>query len=211
MTLNIQKLKGSIPDNVLSQISDTAAKFNITTNLRLAHFLSQCAHESGNFTRVNENLNYSVDRMLEIFKSDFDKNHDKVISLEERKKAESLLRNPEKIGNFVYANQNGNGPEETGDGYKFRGRGYIQLTGRSNYIAFSKAISEDLTMKPDLVATKYPLASAGFFFDKNNIWKICDKGDTDAIVTAVTRKINGGTNGLKERIAYFNKYYSLLK
>jgi putative chitinase len=104
----------------------------------------------------------------------------------------------------------GNGPESTGEGYKFRGRGYIQLTGKDNYTNFAKFIGEDTVANPDLVATKYPLASAAFFFDSNKLWSICDKGDDVATVTAVTKRVNGGTIGLPDRIKHFQEYYHLL-
>jgi putative chitinase len=104
----------------------------------------------------------------------------------------------------------GNGPESTGDGYKFRGRGYIQLTGKDNYTRFGKFIGEDTVANPDLVATKYPLASAAFFFDSNKLWSICDKGSDNATVTAVTKRVNGGSIGLTDRISHFKEYYKLL-
>ena len=104
----------------------------------------------------------------------------------------------------------GNAEEVTKDGFTFRGRGYIQLTGKDNYKAFGYTIGEDLMTNPDLVATKYPLTSAGFFFEKNNLWSICDKGDTDEVVTLVTKRVNGGTIGLADRISKFKKYKSLL-
>jgi putative chitinase len=105
----------------------------------------------------------------------------------------------------------GNGDESTGEGYKFRGRGYIQLTGKANYAKFAQFIGEDTVANPDLIATKYPLASAAFFFDSNKLWSICDKGADEATVTAVTKRVNGGTNGLSDRIKHFNEYYNLLK
>ena len=105
----------------------------------------------------------------------------------------------------------GNGDETSGEGYKFRGRGFIQLTGKSNYTSFAKFIGEDTVSNPDLVASKYPLASAAFFFNSNNIWVICDKGETADVVTAVTKAVNGGTIGLPDRIKHFNDYYNLLK
>lgn len=209
--IDYNKLKGHIPDAVLEQIPDTAAKFNITTELRLAHFLAQCAHESGGFKVVKENLNYSEGRMLVIFKSDFDTNHDRVLSESEKKKAKDLAHNPEKIANFVYANQNGNGNEASGDGYKYCGRGYIQLTGKVNYAAFNKLVKEDIMTEPGLVATKYPLMSAAFYFNNRKLWDICDQGATSAVVKAVTLKVNGGTNGLTERLKYFQVFYNLLK
>ena len=104
----------------------------------------------------------------------------------------------------------GNGNEASKEGYKFRGRGYIQLTGKSNYTNFTKFIGEDCIANPDLVATKYPLASAAFFFDSNKLWSICDKGADTATVTAVTKRVNGGTIGLDDRIKHFKEYYALL-
>jgi putative chitinase len=198
--LNIEKLKGHIPDVVLAQIPETAKKFNITNNLRLAHFLAQCGHESGGFKAVSENLNYSADGLKKIFGKYFPGNLN-----------ESYARQPEKIAARVYASRMGNGDETTKEGFKFRGRGYIQLTGKSNYTNFTKFIGEDCVSNPDLVATKYPLASAGFFFDSNKLWSICDKGADDATVTAVTKRVNGGTIGLVDRIKHFKEYYNLLK
>ena len=198
--LNIEKLKGHIPDSVISQIPDTAKKFNITNNLRLAHFLSQCGHESGGFKAVSENLNYSSDGLKRTFGKYFPGNL-----------SESYAKQPEKIASRVYGGRMGNGDELSKEGYKFRGRGYIQLTGKSNYTSFTKFIGEDCVSNPDLVATKYPLASAAFFFDSNKLWSICDKGSDDTTVTAVTKRVNGGTIGLADRIKHFKEYYNLLK
>ena len=198
--LNLEKLKGHIPDAVIAQIPETAVKFNITNNLRLAHFLSQCGHESGNFKAVSENLNYSADGLKKIFGKYFPGNLN-----------ESYARQPEKIASRVYASRMGNGDEASKEGFKFRGRGYIQLTGKANYTNFTKFIGEDCVSNPDLVATKYPLASAAFFFDSNKLWAICDKGADDATVTAVTKRVNGGTIGLADRIKHFKEYYNLLK
>jgi putative chitinase len=199
-SLNLEKLKGHIPDAVIAQIPETAAKFNITNNLRLAHFLSQCGHESGGFKAVSENLNYSADGLKKIFGKYFPGNLN-----------ESYARQPEKIAARVYASRMGNGDESSKEGFKFRGRGYIQLTGKANYTNFTKFIGEDCIANPDLVATKYPLASAAFFFDSNKLWSICDKGADDATVTAVTKRVNGGTIGLPDRIKHFKEYYNLLK
>lgn len=211
LPLNINKLRGVIPDVVISQLPNVMAKFSINTSLRLAHFLSQCAHESGDFKVIFENLNYSEAGLLGIFKSDFDANKDKVLSDFEKKKAKELERNPQKIANFVYANQNGNGGESTGDGWKFRGRGYIQLTGRENYRKFTQFIGVDAVNSPDIVANTYPLASAAFFFSNNSLWSICDKGSSDAVVLALTKRVNGGTNGYDDRLLKFKKYYNLVK
>ena len=196
---NLEKLKGHIPESVISQIPETAAKFNITNPLRLAHFLAQCGHESGGFKATQENLNYSADGLKKIFPKYFPGNI-----------AESYARNPEKIASKVYGGRMGNGGEETKEGYKFRGRGYIQLTGKENYTSFAKSIGEDTVANPDLVATKYALASAGWFFSKNGLNAIADKGADDATVTAVTKRVNGGTIGLPDRIKHFKEYYHLL-
>lgn len=196
----LENLKGHIPDGVLVQIPDTAERFNITNTLRLAHFLSQCGHESSGFKAVKENLNYSSDGLIRIFAKYFKNGLN-----------ESYARQPEKIANRVYSNRMGNGDESSGDGYKYRGRGYIQLTGKNNYAEFNKRVDEDILSNPDLVATKYPLASAAFYFDSNNLWKICDKGYSNEVITEVTKRVNGGTIGLSDRIKHFNEYYSLLK
>jgi len=199
-SFKLDALKGHIPDAVIAQIPETAAKFNITTPLRLAHFLAQCGHESGGFKAISENLNYSADGLKRIFGKYFPGDL-----------ANSYARQPEKIASRVYGARMGNGDESTGEGYKYRGRGYIQLTGKSNYTGFAKFIGEDTVANPDLVATKYPLASAAFFFNSNNLWSICDKGADDAAVTAVTKRVNGGTIGLADRIKHFKEFYSLLK
>ena len=196
----LENLKGHIPSEVIAQIPEAAEKFNITNTLRLAHFLAQCGHESGGFKFKKENLNYSSKALKAIFGRYFPGNL-----------AEKYARNQPKIGARVYGGRMGNGEESTGEGYKFRGRGYIQLTGKNNYTQFAKFIGEDTVAKPDLVADKYPLASAAFFFDVNRLWKICDRGATDDVVTAVTRRVNGGTIGLKDRLKHFREYYNLLK
>jgi putative chitinase len=197
--LNLPGLTGKVPANVIAQIPAAASEFGITTNLRLAHFLAQCALESTNFTAVVENLNYSAQRLLQVFPKYF-KNVD----------VNAYARNPQKIGSRVYANRMGNGDEASGDGFKFRGRGYIQLTGKNNYTSFSTFVGEDCVANPDLVATKYPLASAAFFFNSNNLWAICDKGADDATVTRVTKAVNGGTHGLAERLQNFKMFMKAL-
>ena len=194
-------LKGHIPDAVLAQIPDTAAKFNITNPLRLAHFLAQCGHESGGWRATSENLNYSSKGLMGIFKKYFP-----TLAL-----AEQYARKPIAIASRVYGNRMGNGAEPTQEGYKFRGRGYIQLTGKDNYKAFDGFVPEDILSNPDLVATKYPLMSAAWFFNKNGLWAICDRGADDMTVTAVTKRVNGGTIGLPDRIKHFREYYNLLK
>jgi putative chitinase len=198
--MNLDKLKGKLDGTVLSQIPEVMKKFGINTPLRLAHFLSQCAHESGNFRLTEENLNYSSRGLLGVFPKYFNATT-----------ADLYARKPEKIANIVYASRMGNGDKSTGDGWKFRGRGYIQLTGRNNYVEFSKAINEDMTMSPDTVAKKYPMLSAAWFFSKTKLNEIADKGDSIDTVTMITKKINGGTIGIEDRIKKFREYYELLK
>ncbi len=197
--INLEKLKGHVPDAVITQIPTVMEKFQINTPLRLAHFLAQCGHESGGFKATQENLNYSADGLKKIFPKYFPGNI-----------SESYARNPEKIASKVYGGRMGNGGEETKEGYKFRGRGYIQLTGKENYTSFAKSIGEDTVANHDLVATKYAFASAGWFFSKNGLNAISDKGADDATVTAVTKRVNGGTIGLPDRIKHFKEYYHLL-
>ena len=198
--MKLEKLKGHAPDVVIAQLPDTITKFELNTPLRLAHFLAQAGHESGGFKAVNENLNYGAKGLLSIFK--------KYFPTEE--KAKLYERKPEKIANLVYGSRMGNGAETSGEGYKFRGRGYIQLTGKDNYKAFDAVVTESIVDNPDLVATKYPLLSAAWFFHKNGLHKIADKGVTDAVVTEVTKRVNGGTIGLADRLKHFKEYYALL-
>jgi putative chitinase len=198
--LKLDKLKGHIPDAVISMIPAVAQKFQIDSALRLAHFLAQCGHESGGFRLTKENLNYSAKGLNGIFKKYFP-------TLES---ALPYERKPEKIANKVYGGRMGNGPESSGDGAKFCGRGYIQLTGKDNYTAFGKSIGEDVCANPQVVAEKYALLSAAWFFSKNGLHKMADGGATDAVVTSITKRVNGGTIGLADRIKHFKEYYHLL-
>jgi putative chitinase len=198
--LKLDTLKGHIPDSVIAMIPEVASKFEINTPLRLAHFLAQCGHESGGFKLTKENLNYSAKGLNGIFKKYFP-------TLES---AVPYERKPEKIANKVYGGRMGNGAEASGEGWKFHGRGFIQLTGKDNYTAFTKSIGEDCIANPDLVASKYALASAAWFFNKNGLHKMADGGSTDAVVTSITKRVNGGTIGLPDRIKHFKEYYHLL-
>ena len=198
--MNLEKLKGHVPDTVIAQIPGVMEKFQINTPLRLAHFLAQCGHESGGFRLTKENLNYSAKGLMGIFKKYFP--------------TEALTkqyeRKPEKIANKVYGNRMGNGAEATGDGAKYCGRGYIQLTGKDNYTAFGKSINEDIAANPIVVAEKYALLSAAWFFNKNKLHIMADGGATDAVVTSITKRVNGGTIGLPDRIKHFKEYHALL-
>jgi putative chitinase len=178
-----------------------AMTFYKLTPIRAAHFFGQTAHETGDFKLFSENLNYSANGLKKIFGKYFTAST-----------ALSYARNPEKIANKVYGNRMGNLDESSGDGYKFRGRGALQLTGKSNYEAFAKYLGKPEIMdKPDVVANEYAFESAMFFFDKNNLWNICDGGVNDATILKLTKRINGGTNGLAHRTELTNKYYNLVK
>jgi putative chitinase len=198
--MNLSKLNTIIPVTVADQIPAVIEKFQINTPLRLAHFLAQCAHESGNFKAVTENLNYGAAGLRSIFGKYF----------KDDASAKASERKPEKIANKVYASRMGNGDEASGDGFKFRGRGYIQLTGKDNYSAFDKVVDDDILSNPDLIATKYPLLSAAWFWNSRSLNTLADKGATVADVTAITKKVNGGTHGLDERISKFKIFNSAL-
>lgn len=195
----IKKLATKIPNAPYQFLVNSKNVANITNVTRLAHFLSQVAHESGNFKLVYENLRYSAAGLLKIFPKYFPT----------QELANRYAMQPQMIGNRVYANRMGNGNEASGEGYLFRGRGYLQLTGKANYELFSQYIGENLVANPDLVATKYPMDSALWFFDRNRLWSLCD-ANTPESVTAVTRRVNGGTHGLADRQAKFKTFMSLL-
>ena len=196
--MNINKLKGHVPDSVIAQIPEVMTKFGIDNVIKMSHFLAQCAHESGGIKLTQENLNYGAKGLRGVFPKYFPT--DALAAAYERK--------PEKIANKVYGGRMGNGPEASGDGWKYHGRGFIQLTGHDNYKAFTASIGEDCVTAPDLVATKYPLASAAWFFSKNCLKKATS--NTVESVTAVSKCVNGGTIGLPDRIKHFNEYYKLL-
>jgi putative chitinase len=198
--MDISKLKGHVPDAVISQLPEVMEKFQINTPLRIAHFLSQCGHESGNFKVVNENLNYGAKGLLGLFKKYFPT----------EAKALEYERKPEKIANLIYGGRMGNGVEATGEGYKYRGRGYIQLTGKDNYSAFDKVVAEDIVANPDLIATKYPLLSAAWYWNSRKINAVCDQGATEEVVKKVTKLVNGGDIGLADRLKHFKEFHSLL-
>lgn len=193
------KLFLKLPHSVTNELDDVIEQFHITNVYRLAHFLAQCAHESNNFKAVIENLNYSEEALLRVFPRYFSKDT-----------AKSCARKPEMIGNIVYSNRMGNGDRNSGEGWKYRGRGYIQITGKNNYRSFGEYIGKDVLNKPDLVAYTYPLASAAWYFEKNNLWSICDNGMDEATIKDLTKRINGGFNGLQDRIEKTNIFNKLL-
>ena len=198
--MNLDRLKGHVPDTVIAQIPGVMEKFGVNTPLRLAHFLAQCGHESGGFRLTQENLNYSAKGLMGIFKKYFPT----------QALADAYARKPEKIANKVYGNRMGNGPETSGEGFKFRGRGYIQLTGKQNYTAFDLAVEDDILGNPDLVSSKHALSSAAWFWKKNGLNLIADTGSSTEVVTKITKRVNGGTIGLADRIKHFKEYHALL-
>lgn len=170
------------------------------TPQRAAHFFGQTAHETGEYKTFSENLNYSSDGLKKIFGKYFPNNLN-----------ESYAKQPEKIANRVYGSRMGNGDETSGDGWKYRGRGALQLTGKANYEAFSKFLNKpEIMTNPDLVSTDYSFESAIFFFEKNKLWEICDKGVNKDTILTLTKRINGGTHGLEDREAKTMKYYGYL-
>ena len=199
---NLQSKLGVVPDGEFGPNTiKKAMEFYKLTPVRAAHFFAQTSHETGGFKAFAENLNYSADGLKNTFGKYFPGNLN-----------ELYTRNPEKIANRVYGSRMGNGDEKSGDGYKFRGRGALQLTGKDNYKAFSDYLKKpEIMTNPDLVATTYSFESAMFFFDKNKLWSICDQGVNDASILALTKRINGGTHGLADRSEKTKKYYEYVK
>ncbi len=180
---------------------NAAIEFYKLTPTRAAHFFAQCAHESGNFKAFSENLNYGAAGLRGVFGKYFTTDED----------AKAYERKPEQIANKVYASRMGNGDEASGEGWKYRGRGALQLTGKNNYKEFSDYIKDPEVMtNPDVVATKYSFESAMFFFEKNKLWTICDKGINDAAILELTKRINGGTHGIDDRKEKTKKYAAML-
>lgn len=193
------KLILKLPLSVTNELDEVIKKYNINSSLRLSHFLAQTAHESNNFKAIRENLNYSAEGLLKVFPKYFSKDT-----------AMSCARQPEKIANIVYSNRMGNGDKLSGDGYKYRGRGFLQLTGKANYKSYGDYLEVNLLDNPDFVATKYALSSAAWYFEKRGLWKICDQGDDIETIKKVTKLVNGGYNGLDDRIKKFDIFKSLI-
>jgi len=177
-------------------------KYGLTTKLRIAHFMAQIEHESG-LKPVSENLNYSAKRMLEIFKSDFDTNRDKWLSPQEKEKVLFLIGHPDRIANFVYANQNGNGSESSGEGWKYRGRGFIQITGKENYFRLANDTDLDCLKNPDLLLEEpNAMISALWYWKLKGLNALADKND----IIRITKRINGGLNGIEHRKELLKNY-----
>ena len=201
----LQKLQikvGVEPDDSFGPTTLKAIKKHYKlSDEQVSHFCGQVGHETGEYKSFSENLNYSAEGLRKIFGKYFP---DKL--------AESYAKQPEKIANRVYGNRMGNGDENSGDGFKFRGRGALQTTGKNNYLALSTHLKKpEIMTNPDLVATDYAFESAMFFFESNKLWSICDKGVNDDTILTLTKRINGGTNGLDHRKALTLKYYGWLK
>jgi putative chitinase len=193
--MNIKNLEKTLPESVFRQLDLLVSKYEMNTINRMSHFLAQCAHESGNWRVTRENLNYSAAGLLGVFPRYFT-----------QATAAQYARKPQMIASRVYANRMGNGDEASGDGWKFRGRGFIQLTGKNNYTAFNKTVPKDVIESPELVEGEYALESAAWFWTTNNLNQLSDTGT----VQQVTRRVNGGLNGIADRLEKFAKYKALL-
>ena len=196
----LQKKIGVTADGAFGPgtLKAAAAYFKLNKN-RAAHFFAQTGHETGDFKVFTENLNYSKDGLRKIFSKYFPTDA----------LANTYARNPQKIANRVYASRMGNGPESSGEGYKYRGRGAIQLTGQDNYEAFAAYCKRpDVLTNPDIVATELSFESALWFFERNNLWAICDQGTTDAVILQITKRVNGGTHGLDDRLKKTKQYFA---
>jgi putative chitinase len=199
----LQSKIGVLPDGKFGPKTLRAAmKYFKMTPESAAHFFGQAATESNNFTAFVENLNYSAAGLQKVFRKYFPT----------QTLAEQYARKPERIANYVYANRMGNGNDVSGDGWRFRGRGVLQLTGRNNYTQFAKFLNKaDIIIKPDVVATEYAFESAIFYFDRNDLWKVCNQGGNDDVILKVTRAVNGGTHGLESRKNYTYRFYDWAK
>ncbi len=188
-------------DNItlyLPGLNDQMAKFEINTSLRQAQFIAQIAHESGSLRYNTENLNYSAKALLAVFGKYFPT----------QEEADAYARQPEKIASRVYANRMGNGDEASGDGWKFRGRGLIQLTGHDNYQQLTNAFDQDFISNPDPVADnpEYAVGAATWFWDSRDLNTYADQDD----IRAITKRINGGYNGLEDREEFLARAKSVL-
>jgi putative chitinase len=198
----LQKTCGVTPDGAFgpNTARAIAEHYNLTPK-RGAHLLGQAAHESGNFMVSEENLNYRASTMCRVWPSRFKSEAD----------AEPYARNPEKLANKVYADRMGNGPESSGDGWKNRGRGFLQTTGAINVKQFAEHIGRDsLIDNPDPIANELAFESAIFFFEKNGLFVMADKGISDSVIKSITRRINGGYHGLQDRMNKTKKIYQWL-
>lgn len=196
--MNKEFLKPYLPEKIFNQLDIIISDYEINTVDRMANFLGQCAHESLNFTKLHENLNYGKEGLRSVFRKYFSTDG----------LADMYARQPEKIANRVYANRMGNGDEQSGDGWKHRGFGSIQVTGKNNQQAFFRYIDIDENTDPSIIETEYPLISAAWFWKVNGLNELADK-EVSAI-KEITKKINNGYIGLEERNQSTNKFYKIL-
>lgn len=198
----LQKACGVTPDGAFgpNTAKAIAEYYGLNAN-RGAHLLGQAAHESGNFMISEENLNYRAETMCRVWPSRFKSEAD----------AEPYARNPEKLANKVYSGRMGNGSEASGDGWKYAGKGFIQLTGKDNVRAFAEHIGRDsLVDDPSPIADELAMDSAIFFFERNGLFAMADKGVTDSIIKSITKRVNGGYHGLEDRMEKTKKIYRWL-
>jgi putative chitinase len=197
MVNKTQLEKLHIGEQWVDALNETFQRFGISTPAQQASFIGQCGHECGNFKVLEENLNYRAETLMKLWKSRFP-----TIEI-----ANEYARNPKKIANKVYASRMGNRDESSGDGFRFRGRGCIQLTGHANYFHAGKACGEDFVMNPDLVATpKYAAMTAGWFWNTHKLNQYADARD----YVSMTKKINGGTIGLNDRVKHISHALEIL-
>ena len=198
----LQKTCGVTPDGAFgpNTARAIAEHYGLNAN-RGAHLLGQAAHESGNFMISEENLNYRAETMCRVWPSRFKSEAD----------AKPYARNPEKLANKVYSGRMGNGSEASGDGWKYAGKGFIQLTGKDNVRAFAEHIGRDsLVDDPSPIANELAMDSAIFFFEKNGLFSMADKGVADSIIKSITKRVNGGYHGLEDRMNKTKKIYRWL-
>lgn len=177
-------------------LNSVFTRYQINTKLRVCHFLAQILHESGMLLTVVENLNYSAEGLLKVFSKYFNE-----------QTAKEYARKPEKIANRVYANRLGNGNEASGDGWRYRGRGVLQNTGKANYQTLSDKMGIDLVNNPELLQLPTnAVAAAVLFWDEKKLNTLADKDD----ITGITKKVNGGTNGIAHRTALLVKCKEVL-
>lgn len=210
--MDYSKLIGIVPDHVYLQLKEFGPGFGLNTNNRLAHFLANCKHESANYTKVEENLNYTAKRLAQVFPTRFSVNP-KAKEKEPNKLALQIQNRPALIGAYAYGGKLGNavftgfnGAEQS-DGYRFRGAGYLGLTGKNNFRAFGNSIGVDLVKNPEEVKEKYPCTSALFFFHENGLFLYSDTHS----IAEVRGKINSGLLGLEKVKTYYSEYMSLLE
>lgn len=202
-----------IATNLVPYLEETKERFKIDTVLRMSHFLSQIMHESGDFKIKEENLNYSAIGLAKTWRKTFAKTVGGLIvePVEPNEVALSIAKQPQKIASLVYANKNGNGDIKSGEGWKYRGRGFIQITGKTNYSFIASDLGIDCLNNPDLLLDDhYAMLSAGSFWNKVKLNEIADAGNTDDVIRQITKRINGGYIGLDDRMAKFRKVYEII-